>query len=86
MSAKQLYRVDVSFEMFVMAKSEDDALDVAIDYAEDELRNGQAEIDISKPSGRLPQTYLESCPYGADAGDDRAVREILADEAKASAA
>jgi hypothetical protein len=86
MSAKQLYRVDVSFEMYVMAKSEDEARDIAIDGVYDSQRVGIFDAYVCRPTGKLNSSEGKRRPLGADAGDKRTLAQILNDEAKASAA
>lgn len=88
MSAKQLYRVNVSFDMYVLADNKDNAEDVANDHAcADIARRG---VDLwAEPLNRKPRfadKRADAQPWGADEGDDRTVAQILAEQAKASAA
>lgn len=86
MSAKQLYRVDVSFEIYVMATTEDEARDVAIDNAHDSMWTAGTDFDVCRPATRIDRATGKRRPLGADASDKRTVGEILTDQAKASAA
>lgn len=79
MSAKQLYRVSVSFDTYVMAHSKDEAEDLANDVAsaDVEMRGVDCWAEPVNRKPRFADKRTNARPWGADAGDYRTVAQIL---------
>ena len=84
MTKKSLYKVTVVCDILVMAKSQQDAVDVAYQVAEDEIGNVfDSEKDIEESitverimhANDLPKPWQNSVPWGSDT--DQTCAEIM---------
>jgi hypothetical protein len=75
---KKLYRVTVSFVMYVMAKNSIDAREVAEDNCREELDNGNADISpglLVHTLNTVDDEWRSCIPWGAD--NEKTIYEIL---------
>lgn len=75
--AKQLYRVEVSFVMFVLAEDNYSARDLARQYAHDESPDEAFASLVTKPTEIDPE-WRNALPYGGT--DDKTCTQILTPE------
>lgn len=84
MTAKKIYVATVTYEfdMYVIAKDQDDAGVVAMDYASEALREYGDEDAPSisvRPANAKWDAKEQSCPYGDD-GDEKTVAEFIEEQ------
>lgn len=81
---KKLYMVKIERTIMVLADSDDEAADVALEYESEEIINGDPQgiyvFEVNsgiyfKTTLRIPKEWMDSIPYGGD--DDKTVQEIL---------
>jgi hypothetical protein len=79
----KIYRVEISYEIYVYADHERDA----VDYAHDGVRDEEPEMECAtlvKSVDEVPKQWRDSIPYGARdlIKDDKSIRQILSENVK----
>jgi hypothetical protein len=83
----KIYRVEISYEIYVYADHERDA----VDYAHDGVRDEDPEMECAtlvKSLDEVPKQWRDALPYGAREliKDDKSIRQILSENAKSPGA
>lgn len=77
----KVFRAEVRLTFYVAAETDDEAQEVAAQYAEEAVSDGFPDVEVSgevrADRPLMSDHSLDSIPYGE--ADDRTIRQILAD-------
>lgn len=80
----KLYRIDISYEILVAAADEGAAIQVAIDKADEALRDMPCDPDMAVAEitslTEIPEDWRGCCPYREDKYADATVEAVLRGE------